>query len=63
MLLKTRCGEFHCHFGRMDDDKVVIPFVTCVKCSSVLSYNTDKGTGRAGPGLLMNRPELARLYK
>jgi len=26
-----------------DDKKVVIPFVACVKCSSVMSYNNAKG--------------------
>jgi len=32
-----------------DDQKVVIPFVACVKCSSVMSYDSDKGTGMAWP--------------
>ena len=32
-----------------DDKKVVIPFIACVKCSSVMSYDSAKGTGRAGP--------------
>jgi len=37
-------------FEEVDDDKkVVIPFVDCVKCSSVVSYDSAKGTSRAGP--------------
>jgi len=39
-------------FEEVDDDKkVVISFVACIKCSSVLSYDSAKGTG-----LLMNGP-------
>jgi len=33
--------------------KVVIPFVACIKCSSVLSYDKCQGDR---PGLLMNGP-------
>ena len=48
-------AEFRCHFEEVDDDKkVVIPFVACVKYSSVLFYDSAKGTGRAGPSLLIN---------
>ena len=46
-------------FEEVDDDKkVVIPFVACVKCSSVMSYDSEKGTGRTGPA-----NEWAGLYK
>ena len=32
-------------FEEMEDDKkVVIAFITCVKCSSVMSYDSDRGT-------------------
>ena len=51
-------------FEEVDDDKkVIIPFVDCIKCSSVMSYNSSIGTGRAGSVMLMSRPEQARLYK
>ena len=42
-----------------NDKKVIIPFIVCVKCSSVMSY--DSATEPAG--LLMNVPEWAGLYK
>jgi len=36
-------------FEEVDDDKkVVIPFVGCVKWSSVMSYDSANGTGRPG---------------
>jgi len=50
-----------------DDKKVVIPFIACVKCSSVMSYDSAKGTGpanqRASPGHNASGPGPARPRK